>query len=283
MILFKKSNQLSEWLDAQRSNDLKTGFCPTMGALHAGHLSLIEVCKKKNDVTIASIFVNPAQFNDPTDFEKYPSTLEHDINVLEESGCDVLFLPSVAEIYPGGFAKNKHYELGFLETILEGKYRPGHYQGVCMVMEELLKIVMPHNLYLGQKDYQQCMVIKKLIELMGLSKRIETNVSATVREPDGLAMSSRNMRLGETERKIATEISKTLFYIREKINPGPIADLKQTAFKKLETKGFKVDYMEIADADNLELMNTWDGKQKIVALLAAYLGEVRLIDNMILN
>ena len=283
MISFKKSNQIAEWLETQRSNGLKTGFCPTMGALHLGHLSLIDACKKENDICISSIFVNPAQFNDPKDFEKYPSTLEHDIDMLEEAGCDTLFIPSVKEIYPGGVIETEHYDLGFLETILEGKYRPGHYQGVCMVMERLLKIALPDNLYLGQKDYQQCMVIKRLIELTGLSGRIKTNICPTIREPDGLAMSSRNMRLNETERKTATEISKTLFYIREKIKPGPIIDLKQTAFKMLESKGFKVDYMEIADAVNLEMVNDWNGKQKIVALAAAYLNEIRLIDNVILN
>jgi len=283
MILFKKSNQLAEWLESQRSNGLKTGFCPTMGALHPGHLSLIDACKKENDICISSIFVNPAQFNDPKDFEKYPSTLEYDIDMLEEAGCDILFIPSVKEIYPDGFAKSKHYDLGFLETILEGKYRPGHYQGVCMVMEKLLKIVLPHNLYLGQKDYQQCMVIKRLIELISLAGRIETTICPTIREPDGLAMSSRNMRLNETERKTATEISKTLFYIREKIKPGPIVDLKQTAFEMLEAKGFKVDYIEVADAGNLEIVNDWNGKQKIVTLAAAYLDEIRLIDNIILN
>jgi len=283
MISFKKSNQIAEWLETQRSNGLKTGFCPTMGALHPGHLSLIDACKKENDICISSIFVNPAQFNDPKDFEKYPSTLEHDIDMLEEAGCDTLFIPSVKEIYPGGVIKTEHYDLRFLETILEGKYRPGHYQGVCMVMERLLKIALPDNLYLGQKDYQQCMVIKRLIELTGLSGRIKTNICPTIREPDGLAMSSRNMRLNETERKTATEISKTLFYIREKIKPGPIIDLKQTAFKMLESKGFKVDYMEIADAVNLEMVNDWNGKQKIVALAAAYLNEIRLIDNVILN
>jgi pantoate--beta-alanine ligase len=283
MISFKKSNQIAEWLETQRSNGLKTGFCPTMGALHPGHLSLIDACKKENDICISSIFVNPAQFNDPKDFEKYPSTLEHDIDMLEEAGCDTLFIPSVKEIYPGGVIKTEHYDLGFLETILEGKYRPGHYQGVCMVMERLLKIALPDNLYLGQKDYQQCMVIKRLIELTGLSGRIKTNICPTIREPDGLAMSSRNMRLNKTERETATEISKTLFYIREKIKPGPIIDLKQTAFKMLESKGFKVDYMEIADAVNLEMVNDWNGKQKIVALAAAYLNEIRLIDNVILN
>jgi pantoate--beta-alanine ligase len=283
MISFKKSNQIAEWLETQRSNGLKTGFCPTMGALHPGHLSLIDACKKENDICISSIFVNPAQFNDPKDFEKYPSTLEHDIDMLEEAGCDTLFIPSVKEIYPGGVIETEHYDLGFLETILEGKYRPGHYQGVCMVMERLLKIALPDNLYLGQKDYQQCMVIKRLIELTGLSGRIKTNICPTIREPDGLAMSSRNMRLNKTERETATEISKTLFYIREKIKPGPIIDLKQTAFKMLESKGFKVDYMEIADAVNLEMVNDWNGKQKIVALAAAYLNEIRLIDNVILN
>lgn len=282
MILFKKSAQLAEWLEDQRSNDLKIGFCPTMGALHPGHLSLIKTCKKENDITVSSIFVNPAQFNDPKDFEKYPATLEQDIDLLEEAGCNVLFVPAVKEIYPHGFEKDQHYDLGFLETVLEGEYRPGHYQGVCMVMERLLKIILPHNLYLGQKDYQQCMVIKKLIELIGLTE-IKIHICPTVRETDGLAMSSRNMRLNNEERKKAVDIYNTLSFIKKNIKTGKLAEIKQKALSMLESNGFKVDYIEITDAQDLEKVNEWNGKQKIVVLAAAYLNDVRLIDNMLLN
>jgi pantoate--beta-alanine ligase len=283
MILFKNSNQLAQYLEAQRAKGLKTGFCPTMGALHFGHLSLIESSKKNNDTTISSIFVNPAQFNDPKDFEKYPVTIERDIDMLEEAGCDILFLPSVLEIYPQDFKQSKHYEIGFLETILEGEYRPGHYQGVCLVMERLLKIVMPDNLYLGQKDFQQCMVISKLIELIGLEKTIHVNICPTMREADGLAMSSRNMRLNPEERKTALTIYYSLLFIKNNFQPGITEQIKNKAVLLLKEKGFKADYVEIANAENLNTINNWDGNEKAVALVAAYLNEVRLIDNMLLN
>src|SRR5688572_10485824 len=220
MILFKKAADLSKWFETQRKNNGTLGFVPTMGALHSGHLSLIDRSKKENRITAASIFINPTQFNDPKDFEKYPISIEKDIDLLEKTGCDILFLPSVKEIYPGGTATKKHYDLGFLETVLEGKYRPGHFQGVCMVVERLLNIVQPGNLYLGQKDYQQCMVIKRLSELMTLP--ITVNICPTLREPGGLAMSSRNMRLGPGEREKAVTIYQCLLLAKEKIQPGNI-------------------------------------------------------------
>ena len=168
MILLKKLELRIPGHSAEKGKTI--GFVPTMGALHAGHISLIKASKNENPITVCSIFVNPTQFNDPKDFEKYPVTIEKDIDMLKEAGCDVLFLPSVEEMYPEGIVTENHYDLGYLETILEGKFRPGHFQGVCMVMQRLLKIVSRIDLYLGQKDYQQCMVIKRLIELMGERK-----------------------------------------------------------------------------------------------------------------
>lgn len=281
MVLFKKAADLSNWLETQRKNKRSIGFVPTMGALHQGHLSLIEYSKKEDQVTVASIFVNPTQFNDPKDFEKYPTTIEKDIDLLEKAGCDVLFLPSVKEIYPNGTDSKKNYDLGFLESVLEGKYRPGHFQGVCMVVERLLNIVKPDSLYLGHKDYQQCMVITRLIKLMG--QRIKVNICPTLRETYGLAMSSRNMRLSAEERKIAATIYKCLSLAKEKLQPGNITAIKAEMKTILEKSGFKIDYAEIADAHTLELINEWDGKRKLVGLIAAFLDEVRLIDNMILN
>jgi len=254
-----------------------------MGALHPGHLSLIQSSKKENAVTISSIFVNPTQFNDPGDFQKYPVTIEKDIDLLEEAGCDVLFFPSVEEIYPDGTKAVKLYDLGYLETILEGKFRPGHFQGVCMVVERLLKIVEPDKLYLGQKDFQQCMVIRKLITLMGKENHISLQISPTLRESDGLAMSSRNMRLDAEERSKAHLIFGVLTDIRNKIAPGDLNNLKREAVKKLNNGGFKVEYVEIANATDLQLDEEWDGREPLVALVAAYLGDVRLIDNMLLN
>jgi pantoate--beta-alanine ligase len=254
-----------------------------MGALHAGHISLVEASKKENSLTICSIFVNPTQFNDPGDFEKYPITIEKDIEMLEEAGCDVLFLPDLEEIYPRGSQTSRHYELGYLETVLEGKFRPGHFQGVCMVVERLLEIVKPAKLYLGQKDYQQCMVIKKLISLMRQKDNIIIKITPTLREPDGLAMSSRNMRLNTEERKKAISIYETLSFIKQNIKEGNLQGLKQSARELLETSGFRIDYVEIARADDLSLVNDWDGKTNVVALIAAFSGEVRLIDNMIIH
>lgn len=282
MILFKRSNDLHNYLESQRKQGLKTGFVPTMGALHGGHISLIEDAKKNTDLCISSIFVNPTQFNDPADFKKYPVTIEKDIELLIGAGCDILFQPSVEEIYPNGTV-NPHYDLGYLEAILEGHYRPGHFQGVCMVVQRLLEIVKPDNLYIGQKDYQQCMVIKRLIELMGLKDQIYLNISPTLREADGLAMSSRNMRLNEVERKKAIAIFQMLSFIKENISKGKLDNLKIQAASMLSQQGFKVDYAEIADAGSLQIVNDWDGKQKLVALAAAFLNQVRLIDNIILN
>lgn len=283
MILFKNADALRNYLEEQAKNGKKTGFVPTMGALHKGHLLLAETCKKENDIGIVSIFVNPTQFNDPGDFKNYPVTLEEDIKAVEQAGSDVLFLPSVEEIYPNGMEQKKIYPLGYLEEILEGKFRPGHFQGVCMVVDRLLEIVGPDRLYLGQKDYQQCMVIKKLIDLLGKSSEVQPVICPTLREPDGLAMSSRNLRLNATERKLAPAIYESLQYIRSNIPVEEPAILKSTMTESLTKKGFRVDYVEIADAATLEPVNEWDGKQDLVTLAAAYLNEVRLIDNLVLN
>ncbi len=258
------------------------GFVPTMGALHAGHISLINACRIESKLTVCSIFVNPTQFSDPTDLEKYPSTLDADIDRLEANGCDLLFLPSVEDIYPDSPIKIKHYDLGILELILEGAFRPGHFQGVCMAVEKLLNIVQPCKLFLGQKDYQQCMVIKKLIEIMGQSDHIELKVCPTLRESDGLAMSSRNLRLNEAEREKAVVISRVLTMIKNQIKPGDISGLISSAEFILADEGFRVDYLIVADNEDLSEVDNWNGKQKLVALVAAYVNDVRLIDNMIL-
>lgn len=282
MKIFKKPEDLKNFLGTQRVKN-QVGFVPTMGALHAGHLSLLNEAKKENNIVVCSIFINPTQFNDPEDFKKYPVTMEKDIIMLHDASCDVLFIPSVNDIYPGGITATRNYELGFLETVLEGKFRRGHFQGVCQVMHRLLEIVLPGNLYLGQKDFQQCMVIKKLIQLIGLDEITRVNVCPTLREADGLAMSSRNTRLNAEDRINATTISKALRYIQENIKAGGTETTKTEAKEMLLKNGFLIDYVEIANADTLELNENWDGKQKIVALAAAFLNNVRLIDNMVLN
>lgn len=297
MILFKKATDIHKYIDSQQKNGSSVGFIPTMGALHQGHISLVEMSKMSNQFTVCSLFVNPTQFNDPKDFEKYPVTLEKDIAMLEAVGCDALFLPAVTDMYPEagtnnqalkGLLTTKHYELGYLEEILEGKFRPGHFQGVCMIMQRLLEIILPDNLYLGQKDYQQCMVIRKLIDLIGLENSIKVTICPTLRETDGLAMSSRNMRLNMKERKTATSIYQCLELIRDNLQSESLSVLKMKAGILLNAEGFKIDYFEIVDANTLSKISDTEfagqsGKKKMVALVAAFLNEVRLIDNMILN
>ena len=280
MIILKKAADVSAFIEKMWAVKKKIGFVPTMGALHQGHISLIDTCKKENDICACSIFVNPTQFNNPSDFEKYPVTVENDIDQLENAGCDLLFLPAVDEIYQHGVML-PGYELGYLETILEGEYRPGHYQGVCQVVDRLLSIVKPAVLYLGQKDYQQCLVIKKLLHLRKFN--IDIHIGKTVRESDGLAMSSRNARLNKTERQQAVKIFEALTIIKSELKPGSLDDIKQKAKTFLAANGFKADYVEIADASYLALLNYWDGKTKVVILIAAYLNEVRLIDNFLVD
>ncbi|MES2848183.1 MAG: pantoate--beta-alanine ligase [Bacteroidota bacterium] len=281
MIIFKHISDINHQLHLLQLSGKVTGFVPTMGALHQGHISLIEQARQQSDVVVSSIFVNPTQFNDPKDFEKYPITLEKDIDMLEQAGCDVIFLPSLKEMYPEGITGSKQYELGYLETVLDGAYRPGHFQGVCRVVEKLLTITHPDKLFLGQKDYQQCMVLKKLVELMQV--KTDIIICPTQREADGLAMSSRNMRLTETGRKKAPLIYQTLNDIKQNIQPGNITAIKKQAVDTLTAAGFTVDYVEIADASSLALQQEWDGKTKLVALAAAFIGEVRLIDNLLFN
>jgi pantoate--beta-alanine ligase len=313
MILLKRSEDLAGYLREQRSAGGGIGFVPTMGALHPGHISLIDISKKSTLLTVCSIFVNPTQFNDPKDFQKYPVTLEKDIFLLEKAGVDVLFLPEVNELYPGGIKGLEKYELGPLEEILEGKYRPGHFQGVCQVMRRLLDRVQPSDLFMGQKDYQQCMVVSRLLSLMGSGTVLHT--CPILRERDGLAMSSRNLRLSEKEREKAPAIWQALSWIKEQwgaagrerrsegVMKGAgegamIAELLDHARGLLEKDDFRVDYVEIADAVTLEPLRgdgeagragVQGGKRGdvsgggAVALVAAFQGEVRLIDNMLLE
>lgn len=280
MIILKSAGTLNLHLQKARAKGQTIGFVPTMGALHEGHISLVDMSKKQDNLCVCSIFVNPTQFNNPADFEKYPVTIERDIDMLEKSGCDILFMPVKDDIYPPGYLA-PHYELGYLETVLEGKYRPGHFQGVCQVVDCLLRIVNPNNLYLGQKDYQQCMVIKKLVELTG--NRAHIVVCPTLREPDGLAMSSRNLRLTDTQRKLAPGIFQILQLMKSSMQKGSLEDIKNKAAANLSKAGFKVDYADIADAETLELVDHWDGKRKLVALIAAFIDDIRLIDNLVLS
>lgn len=281
MILFKEARALRQHLANATLSGLKTGFVPTMGALHEGHISLVGLSKQQADLTVCSIFVNPTQFNDPADFAKYPVTIEQDILLLEQAGCDILFLPPADEIYPEGSPADT-YALGKLETLLEGKYRPGHFQGVCQVMKRLLSVVLPDKLFMGQKDYQQCMVIKQLLHITGLPAALI--ISPTQREASGLAMSSRNVRLSARGKEKAAAIFQSLQWIRHNLHKGTTGALTRQAADMLTAAGFdKIDYISIADAGSLEPVETWDGETKLVVLAAAFLEKVRLIDNLALN
>lgn len=281
MIIYKKSDQLSSYLSQQKKSGRKIGFIPTMGALHEGHISLLQMARDSDDLTICSIFVNPTQFNNPDDLKHYPVTIEKDIELLHSNHCSILFLPSVEEIYPPEHIK-KTYPLGEMETILEGKYRPGHFQGVSEVVERLLKIVHPDHLYMGQKDFQQCMVINKLIQILHLENQIKLIIAPTLREKDGLAMSSRNQRLNQDERNLSTAIYKELSQIKKEISTEEFSRLKEKARKNLESKGFKVDYIEISHVSDLSPAPNYN-QRKLVVLAAAYIGKIRLIDNLLLN
>ncbi|MBI1342666.1 MAG: pantoate--beta-alanine ligase [Terrimonas sp.] len=282
MMILKKASDLSKYIGKMKAEGFTIGFVPTMGALHKGHISLIDASRNQCGITACSIFVNPTQFNDQQDFEKYPSTLDQDICLLEESGCDILFIPTVHEIYPTGTDLLKQYDLGPIESILEGKYRPGHFQGVCQVVHRLLEITTPDLLFLGQKDFQQCMVIKKMMEISGFDT-IRVNICPTLREKNGLAMSSRNMRLSDDGKEMAGIIFTALDSVKKELSPGNIRPLKEKAITTLQVSGFRVDYFEIAETEGLAICDDWDGRKKLVAITAAFLEEVRLIDNLLLN
>lgn len=279
MILFKKGDELRKYLIKKKAAGASIGFVPTMGALHNGHLSLVNTALKQSDLVVCSIFVNPTQFNDKSDYLHYPNTIEQDIVQLEKSACDILFLPDVPEIYPENDVP-VHYELGNLEKVLEGKFRPGHFQGVCQVVDRLLQLVEPTTLFLGRKDYQQCMVISKLIQLKGYSTHL--CIVPTMREESGLAMSSRNLRLSEGDKQKAAAIFKGLTHIRVHVKPGIVSPLTTSVAKELlVNEGFdKIDYISIVHADTLEEVIEWDGQSPLVALAAVFLSGVRLIDNI---
>jgi pantoate--beta-alanine ligase len=283
MIIFRYAEPLASYLQQQKDAEKQIGFVPTMGALHDGHIALIDRSKKDTAITVCSIFVNPTQFNNSGDYQKYPNTIEQDIVRLEAAGCDALFLPSIAQMYPQGTAGLEQYDLGYLETLLEGKYRPGHFQGVCQVMFRLLTMVQPHKLFMGQKDYQQCMVVSRLLQLMQSPTELIT--CPTLREADGLAMSSRNLRLPPDDRQKASTIYKCLTLIKQECNKGiawPV--IKEKVTQLLTDAGFRIDYVELADANTLQpahatMATIYQGPR--VALIAAFLHEVRLIDNML--
>jgi len=281
MKIFTHAAALQDYLANVSNNDKEVGFIPTMGALHDGHIELLKQSINQGLITVCSIFVNPTQFNNTDDFNKYPKTLSSDAEQLKRAGADILFAPEVSEIYPGGTSTLETFDLGYLETILEGTSRPGHFQGVCQVMKRLLTIVSPRYLFMGQKDYQQCMVVRRLLQLM--DSDIQLITAPTVRQSDGLALSSRNQRLSTAAKENATAIYKTLVFVNESIVAGELTGLRSDSEAKLSASGFTVDYVAFGIAETLEIVNSWDGRTPLVCLIAAFIEDVRLIDNMKLS
>lgn len=287
MLIFKKVADLRQWLDSQ---SLPIGFAPTMGALHEGHLELIRMAKRKGCVAVASIFVNPTQFNDPKDLEKYPRTPEKDAALLISAACDVLFIPSVEEVYPPGVNLTIDLDFKQLDKVMEGEFRPGHFKGMATVVNRLLDIVKPQRLYMGQKDYQQLSIVRDMIRQLALP--VELVMCPTVREPDGLAMSSRNVRLSPEMRAAAPIIHQTLQWAKTALEANRfVPEIQAVAWVMLNNAGLKPEYFEIVDGHTLEPIRSKGAilfledrgiGGPIVACTAAFAGEVRLIDNLIL-
>lgn len=268
--------EISDW----KALGLRIGFVPTMGALHAGHLALVEKARRENDKVVVSIFVNPTQFNNPEDLKNYPRTLDSDLKLLEPIGADLVFAPSVNEMYPEGHMPEvPGIDLGTLDQVMEASHRPGHFQGVMQVVANLFRVVQPDVAYFGEKDFQQLAVIRTMTRQLNLPVSIIG--CPTVRENDGLAMSSRNTLLSPEERKEATTISKALFYIRDNWQSKPVDVLISHAISMIEKNGImKVEYVSAADSDTLEPVKEWSDTTSIRVCAAVRLGKVRLIDNI---
>ena len=276
---FSLINDLRKELSKYRKKGKSIGFVPTMGTLHDGHLSLIHSSKAENDITVCSIFVNPIQFNNKNDLERYPRNLAQDLKILEKAGCDMTFAPEVGEMYPDGLTDQFEIDFGFLERTLEGKFRPGHFKGVAIVIKKLFDIVGPNRSYFGKKDYQQLLIIRQLVTRLQLP--VEIVPCDIIREPDGLAMSSRNLRLTIGERKIAPVIYEVLSQVKSKSGTMPVKELKNWAVKKIQKNPeMVVEYLEIADIETLMPIIKWGQKENAIACTAIYLGDVRLIDNI---
>ncbi len=281
MLLFKKVDQLQKYLSKQRAKGLQIGYTPTMGALHQGHASLIEKAKAENDISVCSIFVNPTQFNDPADLKKYPRTEAQDIDLLTQLGNDILFYPSVEEVYPKDIIIPT-FNFGPIDKVMEGFYRPGHFDGVVEVVYRLIDIAKPDRLYMGQKDFQQFTLIYHMLQQM--KSKTKLVVCPIIREKDGLALSSRNVRLTPSNRANAPIISKTLRSLDGWLQKHTVRKVKEKAIALLsEVPDFKPEYLDIVDGYTLQPISDYEESPYIVACAAIWTGKIRLIDNVILK
>jgi len=280
MLVFKEIAPLRVHLNSLRSTPKAVGFVPTMGALHEGHLSLIRASKKSNPISVCSIYVNPTQFGNAEDLARYPRTLEADLRLLEKENCDIVFCPSTGEMYSEG----EPVTISFpgLDNILEGEFRPGHFSGVAQVVSKLFNLVQPHRAYFGQKDFQQVMVISRMVA--ALKFPVEVVMHPTVREPDGLAMSSRNQRLSEDERQRASVLYSVLMEARKALLRGEsLESIQEEAQRKCTDTGVQLEYLAMADRKDFTLLTKVPDPSVAVLLIAAKVGPVRLIDNLLIQ
>jgi pantoate--beta-alanine ligase len=278
MRIVAKTAELQAFSDDLKKHKKIIGFVPTMGALHEGHLSLISASRQSCDITICSIFVNPRQFNNPEDLRSYPRTPEDDARLLEKAGCDVLFRPNEEEVYGG--AHMPEFDLGPLANILEGRFRPGHFDGVAKVVLRLFEIVNPDVAFFGSKDFQQVLVVKQIVQQLKVPVQI---VSCPIlREPDGLAMSSRNRLMNESERKVASEVPVMLEEALKIVRQKSIAEAREFVQVRTGTNPLmKLDYFEVCNPENLDILSNGNLPAKFVLLIAVHVGKVRLIDNLV--
>jgi len=280
MLVLHKIDEIKAVISKEKANHQTIGFVPTMGALHPGHISLINYSKQQTDITVCSIFVNPTQFNNQSDLKHYPRTPEADIKLLEAAGCDILYMPEVSDVYPEN--DTRKFDFGYLDSILEGATRPGHFNGVGQVVSILLEGVKPDKAYFGSKDYQQVMVVKSLAKQLQLP--VEIIPCPILREPDGLAMSSRNTRLSPEERQIAAFIPQWMQEAIGIVKEKGIEAAKQFINEKVsKVPEMKLDYYEICYAETLESISEIKANQKAISLIAVFVGNIRLIDNWMIE
>jgi len=282
MLIFKRVKDLQQYIAESKKGGNSIGFVPTMGALHQGHLSLIKRSKANTDLTVCSIFVNPTQFNDAEDLKKYPRTTEADIRLLSSVECDILFIPEVEEVYPSGLSTDLDLDFSKMAEVMEGEFRPGHFDGMAQVVNRLLDIVLPDELFMGQKDFQQMSIVRSM--LLQLRRPIKLVSCAIIREDHGLAMSSRNRRLSKEARSAAKVIINTLKWMKSEVNDlSDLESLKKAAMEKLSVAPFKAEYVEVCDGNTLQAIRTMEGHEFVVCCLAVWVEEVRLIDNLVLK
>ena len=274
---FQSKEELQERINALKNEEYSIGFVPTMGALHEGHLSLINCSNERNDITVVSIFVNPTQFNQREDYEKYPRHIQEDLDKLQDGGCDIVFIPDESEMYPE--EDTRVFDFGYVQEVLEGYHRPGHFNGVAQIVSKLFDAVRPHRAYFGEKDFQQLAIIRKLVEQLKMD--IEVIGCPIIREEDGLAMGSRNQRLNTKEREVATSISEVLFESVKKAGEMNVEELKKWVCSQLNKNPLiDVEYFDIVNEKTFEPIKRWKEQSEKRGCIAAWIGDVRLIDNV---